>query len=256
MDQTTRELVGLADALAGAWERAEAVEAPSRVRPATDLAEAYRIQEMVVERRMAAGRQRVGWKLGLTSSPAAVPIVGTLLDDMVVGSGARLSPAQMVAPLIEAELAFVVGEPIGPETEADEIAAGPHQVAPALEVIDYRTKDSSGSVDWVADNATVAYAVVGERIRLAEAGPLGSVSVELSRDGGVVASGRGSLVMGDPLRAIQWLAEHLFARDRALEPGQVILTGSLTGHHAVERGAAYVAAFGRIGEVSVSFGNG
>lgn len=247
------ELGELAAILAEAWDRAETVVAPSVSRPATDLDDAYRIQEMVVERRMAAGHRPTGWKMGLTSSPEAVPIVGTLLDDMVVPSGTRLDLSSMVAPLIEAELAFVVGEQIRPDSDEAAIAGGPHEVAAALEVIDYRTRDSSSSIDWVADNATVAYAVVGQRHRLGEVTSLRQLRVDLECEGESIATGAGSLVMGDPLRAISWLARHLAERGKSLEPGEIVLTGSLTGHHEVAPGRTYAATFDEIGSVSVVF---
>lgn len=247
------QLAELAAILAEAWDRAETVVAPSVLRPGTDLDDAYRIQEMVVERRMAADRRRSGWKLGLTSSPEAVPIVGTLLDDMIVPSGARLDLSSMVAPLIEAELAFVVGERITPDSDEAAIASGSHEVAAALEVIDYRTRDSSSSVDWVADNATVAYAVLGERHRLREVKSLSRLRVDLECDGESIATGAGSLVMGDPIRAVIWLARHLAERGRTLDPGAVVLTGSLTGHHEVVPGRTYAASFDEIGAVAVVF---
>lgn len=243
----------LAEMLAGAWERAQAVTAPSRLRPQTDLADAYRIQEMVVGHRLAAGRRIAGWKMGLTSSPESEPIVGILLDDMVVASGTTLDPATMVAPLVEAELVFVAGETIPAGAAVEDIAAGDHRVAAGLEVIDYRTVDSQGVVDWVADNSTVTFAVVGELRPLAEVTPLTEIGVELRRDGEVLATGDGSLVMGEPLRAIAWLADHLAGRGLLLEPGAVVLTGSLTGHHRAVPGAGYSARFDRLGEVSASF---
>lgn len=243
----------LSESLAGAWEEARTVTAPSTVRPETTLDEAYAIQDRVIDIRLGSGRQRVGWKMGLTSSPDATPIVGTLLDDMIVASGVTLDPDSMVAPLIEAEIAFVVGEPISADADADDIAKGAHRVAAALEVIDYRTRDSSGIVDWVADNSTVAYAVLGPMTALADAGPLSSIDVILRRDAEEIATGRGAQVMGDPLRAIAWLARHLATRDRRLEPGAVVLTGSLTGNHMTAPGSVYAASFSELGEVSVHF---
>jgi 2-keto-4-pentenoate hydratase len=246
----------LAEVLAQAWEQAQAVPAPTTVAPDLTLEDAYAIQDRVIDIRLATGRRRTGWKMGLTSSPDATPIVGTLLDDMVVGSGVTLDLDSMVAPLIEAELAFVVGERIDAEADADDIARGRHRVAAALEVIDYRTRDSKGVVDWVADNSTVAYAVLGPETELGELGSLGSIEVTLRSDGEEIAAGEGSRVMGDPLRAIAWLARHLATRHRALDPGTVVLTGSLTGHHSVTPGSAYTASFSKLGDVSVRFATG
>lgn len=244
----------LAETLADAWDHAEAVPAPSRLRPGTTLEEAYTIQEMIIERRLGDGRDRAGWKLGLTSSPGVTPIVGTILDDMVIDSGAVLDPVALVTPLVEAELAFIVGEPIEAGADVADLAGGGHRVAAALEVIDYRTVDADGVVDWVADNSTVAYAVLGSPLPLAETGPLAGIEVTLGRDGQTLATGTGAKVMGDPAAAVVWLAGFLGERGRRLEAGSVILTGSLTGHHPVIPGSSYTAVFSGLGKVTVRFG--
>lgn len=249
-------LSGLSESLAGAWAEARTVPAPSTTRPEMTLDDAYAIQDRVIDIRLGGGRRRAGWKMGLTSSPDATPIVGTLLDDMIVASGVTLDRDSMVAPLIEAEIAFIVGEPISADADVDAIARGSHGVAAAIEVIDYRTRDSSGVVDWVADNSTVAYAVLGPKSALADVGPLSSIEVTLRRDDEELATGQGVGVMGDPLRAIAWLARHVASRDRSLEPGAVVLTGSLTGHHESAPGSAYAATFSELGEVSVRFSKG
>ena len=146
-----------------------------------------------------------------------------------------------------------MGETIPAGASLDDIAAGDHRVAAGIEVIDYRTLDSDGVVDWVADNSTVAYAVIGRPRPLAEVMPLTEVGVELRGGDEVLAAGTGSLVMGEPLRAIAWLAEHLSGRGLLLEAGAVVLTGSLTGHHQVAPGGRYVAVFDRLGDVTVAF---
>lgn len=195
--------------------------------------------------------------MGLTTAGAGTtPIVGALLDDMIALSGTTLSLQMMVAPMVEAEVVVCVGETIDRPATVAELASGPHRVAPGIEVIDYRTTDSTGPVDWVADNSTVAYAVVGtpvpiDRVELTE------IEATLTGRAGLLATGRGELVMGNPLAAVSWLSGHLLARGHRLETGDIVLTGSLTGHHAVVYGTAdeFVADFGELGSVEVRFGS-
>jgi 2-keto-4-pentenoate hydratase len=61
--------------------------------------------------------------------------------------------------------------------------------------------------------------------------------------------------MGNPLAAVAWLSEHLIGRGQRLRQGDVILTGSLTGHHRVHPPdhLEFVADFGGLGTVTVSF---
>jgi 2-keto-4-pentenoate hydratase len=250
----TDRLSQLARTLDVAWAGAVTVPAPSRLEPSLTVDEAYAVQELIVERRISRGRRRAGWKLGLTTAaPPTTPIVGTLLDDMIIPSESDLSLATMVAPMVEAEFVVRIGETIDQGATVAELEKGSHEVGPGIEVIDYRTIDSSGVVDWIADNSTVAYAVVGALIPLADIKPA-EIGASLSCDGRHLASGTGLQVMGNPLAAVAWLSQHVIERGHPLKRGDVILTGSLTGHHVVPvRNVEFKADFGALGEVSVRF---
>lgn len=245
----------MARSLADAWERAEAIPAPTSVDPSLTTDEAYQIQEMIVAERAKQARERAGWKMGLTSAePPATPIVGTLLSDMVIPTSSDLDVQSLVAPMVEAELVVRIGETIDRPQTLAELERGPHEVGPGLEVIDYRTTGDSGVVDWIADNSTVAYAVVGEFTPLSETEPA-QVTATLSSGGRRLASGEGGLVMGNPLAAVAWLSGHLTRRGLPLQEGHIVLTGSLTGHHRVpvDEASEFSADFGALGAVSVAF---
>jgi 2-keto-4-pentenoate hydratase len=250
-----RRLGELAGTLGDAWARAVTVPAPSRLEPSLTTADAYAIQDLIIEERVAAGRRRAGWKMGLTTAaPPAIPIVGTLLDDMVVASGSDLSLTTMVGPMVEAEIVVRIGETIDRAQTVAELERGRHEIGPGIEVIDYRTTDSAGVVDWIADNSTVDYAVVGALVPVAEVSPA-DIAASLFCDDRLLATGRGAQVMGNPLAAVAWLSQHLAERGRPLELGDVILTGSLTGHHPVSSADSveFTAEFDTLGTVDVRF---
>jgi 2-keto-4-pentenoate hydratase len=244
----------LARALDDAWAGAVTVPAPSKLEPSLTTDEAYDIQELIIERRVGGGRRRAGWKMGLTTAvPPTTPIVGTLLDNMIIPSESDLSLATMVGPMVEAELVVRIGERIDRATTVAELESGPHEVGAGIEVIDYRTTDGSGVIDWIADNSTVAYAILGALVPVAEVRPA-DVEASLSCDGRHLASGSGYQVMGNPLAAVAWLSQHVIERGHPLERGDVILTGSLTGHHVVPaRRVEFTADFGALGGVGVRF---
>lgn len=253
---TTDRLTALAQSLDNAWTDATTVPAPSTADPSFTLESAYEVQDRIISSRLERGRTRSGWKMGLTTAgPGTTPIVGTLLDDMVVPSGATLSLQTMVAPMVEAEVVVRIGETIDRPATVAELESGPHRIGPGLEVIDYRTTHSTGPTDWVADNSTVAYAVVGAMIPIGNVKPA-QIEAKLSGQAGPLAAGRGELVMGNPIAAVTWLSEHLLTRGHWLESGDIILTGSLTGHHPVTPGTAtkFAADFGELGSVDVRFG--
>lgn len=248
-------LTDLARVLGDAWSDAVTVPAPSRVHPSLTTADAYTVQDLIIEERLRTGRRRAGWKMGLTTAPPpAVPIVGTLLDDMIVPSGSTLRLSTMVAPLVEAEILIRIGETLDRPQTITDLERGPHEIGPGIEVIDYRTTDAAGIVDWIADNSTVAYAIVGTFVPLLDVTPA-LIEASLTCDGRHLATGRGDQVMGNPLAAVAWLSRDLVERGHRLEAGDVILTGSLTGSHAVPtvRRAGFIADFGALGTVDVRF---
>ncbi|HEY6635158.1 MAG TPA: fumarylacetoacetate hydrolase family protein [Acidimicrobiia bacterium] len=244
----------LARSLDVAWTKAYAIPAPTTIEPALSVTEAYAIQGQIIAQRVSMGRRVAGWKLGLTSAdPPTTPIVGTLLDDMVIPSGSVLSTSTMVGPMVEAEFVVELGETLHSTASVTDLQRGPHLVGPGIEVIDYRTTGSQGPIDWIADNSTVAYAVVGDLVPVGEVDPI-RVETALTRDGTHLAKGRGDKVMGNPLAAVAWLSGFLLERGEPLRAGEVVLTGSLTGHHPVPEGeSSFEADFGDLGTVSVSF---
>lgn len=240
--------------LADAWANAVAVPAPTILEPSLTPEDAYVIQDLVIAERLQPGCSIAGWKMGLTSAPPpTTPIVGTLLDDMVLLSGSELTLSHLVAPMVEAEVVVRIGELIdGPRTVV-ELERGPHEVGPGIEVIDYRTAGSQGVIDWIADNSTTAYAVVGGFVSIGDISPQ-DVEASLSSRGRHLATGRGAQVMGNPLAAVAWLSGFLAERGHKLRPGQIILTGSLTGNHPViKEQDDFAAEFGALGTVSVAF---
>lgn len=99
----------------------------------------------------------------------------------------------------------------------------------AAEVIDSRFTDYRFALpDVVADNTSAAGVLVGEPVPLAAVTDLASSRCEVEVDGEVVHRATGAAVLGDPLRAVQLLSEHLASRRAVLPAGSLVLAGALT----------------------------
>ena len=103
--------------ITAATERRQA-EQLSKTWPTINFDDAYAIQNLVIERRVAGGRKIVGHKIGLTSkamqrsSGIDEPDYGVLLDDMVLADGAKIKAASFCVPRVEVELCFVLSKPL------------------------------------------------------------------------------------------------------------------------------------------------
>ena len=152
----------LADEL---WE-ADRTAAP--VAPLTDrydgldIEDAYAIQSINIDRRVAAGQRVIGRKVGLTSKPMQEllgvdePDFGVLTDEMFVEDGDLIALSRLVQPRVEAELAFVMERDLaGPGVTTATALAAIAGALPAVEIVDSRVADwKIKLVDTVADNAS------------------------------------------------------------------------------------------------------
>ena len=94
--------------------------------------DAYAVQAALVKRKIAAGRRRIGWKIGLTSKAMQyalnidMPDSGVLFDDMFFDDGATVPADRFIQPRIEAEIAFVMKAPLaGPGRHRSSMCSTP-----------------------------------------------------------------------------------------------------------------------------------
>lgn len=235
--------------------------------PEMTMADAYAIQARFVAAREAAGARRIGWKIGLTSRAmqAALgidtPDSGVLFDDMLFPHGGTVPPGRFIAPRVEAEIAFLLRAGIGPGATREQVLDATEAVCPALEILDTRilradpqTGRGRNVFDTIADNAANAGLVLGVERHDPRAFDLARVGAVLWRDGIVEETGLGAGVLGDPVRALTWLAERLAEHGGALRAGDIVLSGSFIRPVEARPGAHFLGDFGAFGRVEITFG--
>ena len=257
-------VAGFADALWRAESERAAIPPITGTQPDLTMADAYAIQSHNVTRRTTAGGVAQGHKLGLTSRATqeslgvAEPTFGVLMADMFVDDGDEIPPQVLLAPRVEAELAFVLDRDLaGPGVTAAHALAAIGGVVAALEVADSRIADwRVRIVDSVADNAAAARVVLGSRLLPTGAFDLRLEGVLSHRNGIPVESGAGAAAMGNPARCLAWLANTLGPLGSGLRSGDIVLSGALHRMVPARPGDVFEAQFAHLGGVSVSFGSG
>jgi len=258
------DLDGIARRLLDADDAARPVPPITEELPELSIADAYTIQRVGRELRQARAERLVGRKVGLTSAAmqeqlgVRQPDFGYLTAGMVLQSGAELPVRGLIAPRVEAEIAFKLRQPLrGAAVTREEVLAATAEVAPALEVIDSRIADWRITIaDTIADNASSGRVVLGgfrplDELDLAavraelEVGPVGAVARE-------TVAGRGDAVLGHPAEAVAWLARALFEYDEAIAAGEVVLPGAMARALTLTPGDTAVARMEGLGEVAVS----
>ena len=71
----------------------------------------------------------------------------------------------------------------------------------------------------------------------------------LRKNGQVVSTGAGCACLGHPTRAVAWLANTLGRFGRAIEPGQIILSGALGPVTPITHGDVLQADIAHVGRV-------
>jgi 2-keto-4-pentenoate hydratase len=250
----------VAERLWRAQRDARLTSAPTVEVPGLDEHGAYAIQRAMVGRLERDGAVAVGWKVGLTSAiggraGAAGPIYGQLLSDMVVPQSEPIAASELHHPAVEGEIAFVLDRPLrGPGVTVADVLAATRGVRPAIEIIAGRLEPGDHSVvDFIADNAASARAVLGGALVPVAGLDLRLVGMVQSSGGDVVATGAGARVLGHPAASVAWLANALAAAGRQLDAGSFVLSGSLAAAVPARPGDAFTVEFDHLGTVSVSF---
>ncbi|MEE5092100.1 2-keto-4-pentenoate hydratase [Xanthomonas euvesicatoria] len=229
--------------------------------PGIDADDAYAIQKLNAELKLASGARIVGAKIGLTSLAVQkqldvdTPDYGLLFDDMSYGEGLPIPVSRLQQPKVEAEVAFVLGGDLSMRnpTIVDVLNAIDYAV-PALEIVGSRIFNwNIKLVDTVADNASSSAFVIGGSPKKLSALDLRNCEMRLTRDGETVSTGNGAACLGHPLNAVVWLARTMARVGAPLMAGDLVLSGALGPMVAVEAGKTYSASIEGLGHVTAVF---
>jgi 2-keto-4-pentenoate hydratase len=220
--------------------------------------EAYRIQDAVSA---ALGWNTLGWKIAATTKETQArlrmtePILGRSFAQFLHSSPARLRHTELLDPIIEPEVFLRLGRDLPPRAGGwtrDAVAEAVAAATAGIEVAECRFP----TANLPPPNAILADGCANGRYVLGPTLPprpdLATLPVTVSVDGAVRRTGSTAEAMGDPLRALAWLANRRNAMGDALREGQWISTGTCAGMLPAQPGTAVVARFGDLA-VEVAF---
>ena len=251
--------------IAGRAEKRAIAGLPEGARPSTP-AEAYAIQDALIPALLeqAGGGAVIGYKAGATN-PAAManflldePFRGYLLSSLTHDSGVTLASDACVAPILECEFAFRMGDDLPAAAapyDLDAVVGAVASVIIAIEVVDVRFTEglAAGGLQIIADQGANGYFIQGsERARIDDI-DFDDFPVKLYVDGKLADEGNAMNVMDNPFNSLAWLTNHLCGVGMGLKAGDVVTTGSCTKPLPAAPGQTAVADFGELGKVEVSF---
>jgi 2-keto-4-pentenoate hydratase len=206
----------------------------------------------------------VGYKIGCTSKvmqdylAIPHPCAGGVFARGMHDSGARPAASDFVRVGVECEIAVKLSRDL-PASEAPFdavwVGASVEAYVPAIEIVDdrYARWEEMGAASLVADDFFAAGCVLGEPVPADAAPDLAGVVGRAIVNGSEVSRGTGADVLGHPLQALAWLANHLAAEGRGLHAGQLVLTGSLVKTLWLSAGDHVVMELEGLGRVEAGF---
>lgn len=222
--------------------------------PNLDPETAYKVQKAYVSRALANDRIG-GFKMGLNSLAIqkrfglTTPMAGVLLESGRNEGAPVINRSRFRRLALETEVAFEVGSPIAHSLR--NVAALRERiraVMPAVEFPELGFADMKHlkGVDIISANAAAAEFLVGishKQVR----GNFDPLLVVLSRDGREINRWEGA--MGSRWESALWLVNEIVARGWRIEPGHILMTGTL-GNFLPGKAGKYVADYGKLGRVS------
>lgn len=258
---TPTDIQTIADQLETARKTRVPIGKISKAYPGMELKHSYAIQREVMGRRIAAGGNIIGRKVGLTSKAAQQmlkvdqPDFGVLHADMSYPTTAAIPRDSLIAPKAEGEIAFLLKKDLyGPRVTTAEVLAATEGVMACFEIVDSRIENWDISLlDTIADNASSGLIVMGDRLVDPSRIDLAMAGMVLEKNGEVVLTGAGAAALGSPVNAVAWLASELFKFGEGLSAGEVILSGSLAAMVVVNAGDQLRMSIDGIGSCSARF---
>lgn len=227
--------------------------------PGMGLADAYRIQEHFIQRRLTLGDRVVGKKVGLTSRVVqrslgvSEPDFGQLLASMIATDCIAMD--SLLQPRAEGEVAFLLERDLaGPGITNADVLYATRAVLPCFEIVDSRIRGWRIKLqDTVADNASAGMFVLGDNAVDPRSVDLATCGMVLEKNGVLECTGAGAAALGTPVNCVAWLANALGRLGTPLRAGEIILSGSLGALVPVAAGDSLRLSIGGIGSASIRF---
>jgi 2-keto-4-pentenoate hydratase len=207
---------------------------PDELMPA-DLDEAYRVRAEFEAIEAPRRGSIAGYKIGLTTPVMQrlcgvdEPCYGAMFASEIRSSPAELRVTDYCRLGIETEIAMRLGNDLPEGGSDDRVAVAVDSCMAAIEVLEDLRHDYKrlSACAMVAGNVWNVGCVLGTAVTDWRRLDLAKVTARLSIDSREVGSGTGGDVMGNPLKALSWLADKLAADGRPLRRGMVVMTGSM-----------------------------
>ena len=200
----------------------------------------------------------IGFKAGLTTLPQqqryaiSGPVFAALFASGELAAKSAITLDHYRLPKLETEIGFIAAVRIhAPVLSTAELRHYFQFVVPVIEIPDvsFVSGCQPNAVDLVAANVAAASHLRGNALRWADLPTLAELRVSLTRDGELIAAGSAQDVLQGVDAMLLFLVNEAVRQGYAIEPGQLFITGAMSGLIEAKPGAHH-ADFGALGTIS------
>ncbi|MFC5602661.1 2-keto-4-pentenoate hydratase [Sporosarcina koreensis] len=226
-----------------------------------DEESAYFVQEQFIQKQTTIHNAEIaGYKISMTSAETQAiadtnePAYGTLLSTHIQHSGNSIVLSSLFDPLIEPEIMFILQEDLSPNADEEEIIQK-SKVCAGIEIPDARYIDwfpNFSLADLLCDNTATGLVVLADPIEPLTFDQFETIEMELFHNGEKISEGVSSAVLGNPVSSVAWLSEKLAKKNKVLQQGMVISSGTFISPLVAKEGT-YKVTYSHIGDVEITF---
>lgn len=216
--------------------------------------------------------QRMGYKVGNTSSLSSDPFYGPFYNFWRCRGNEVKQKEQGLTVAVEAEFVFRIRSTLNidgrDEIKMEDIYPLIDAVLPGMELIDRRIVSDEHSLSSnipmeyvVADLCSTGGVVVGTELSISDLGyrswkeydegELRDAAVEIYVDNEQKGIGYGREVMGSPLNSLLFVYNALLKKGETIKEGQYVTTGTMIGQTLLEKGQSAESVFENVGDVEI-----
>lgn len=246
-----------------AHENQTQIRYPTKTYGSFSIEQAYEIQALLARGLSKKLGDVSGYKVAFASEAAQrqfgidEPASGPLFRLQRVPSGSKLPANAFMEITLETEVAFTIANRIDrPLENVEALKRHVKWVHAAFDVGDYRfvpNETSPTAQDMIATGVGAHFYVIGPGVSPDEA-DADAVTLKLMRNGKTLADSPATNVMGSPWNSLLWLANKLVKSGGALEPGDVVVSGTAAPAYKA-KGAniegRYLGDCGELGKVTL-----
>ena len=213
--------------------------------PVSDIsiAEAYKVQDLVVERRVQRGEEVVGYKVGCTSEAIrsqfglSESISGRLFSPHVHEEGAEVNWKNYVNCAIEPEMVLTIGVDLyGTNLPHDQLIDAIECVSVGIELHNFRFWFTPPtSQELICSGGIHAGLIVGKNKVSPKQLSFEHELFSVRKNGELITEAPASEIMGGPIYSLGWLVDSLTNRGSCLKKGSLVIPGSPVGLTCIDQ---------------------